>query len=84
MVLTIDLSSDVYPEFVPDVDDYVPVNCKYYDFDTCLPFLSVASFNIIMFNIRSCKRNFNTFISYFAQFLTYFSCIILIETRLTP
>ena len=36
-----------------------------------------------MINIRSCKKNFNTLIAYFAEFLACFSCIILTETWLT-
>ena len=83
MALEIDLSSHVYPKFTPNFDNYTPIECNYYDFDVYLPTITAVSMNIIMLNIRSCKRNFNTFIAYFAQFLACFSCIILTETWLT-
>lgn len=83
MALGIDLSSHVYPTFIPNVDNYTPIDCKYYDFDAYLPTITAVSINIIMLNIRSCKKNFNTFMAFFAQFLACFSCIILTETWLT-
>ena len=73
----------MYPEYIPNVDNYVPVDCKFYDLDNFLPFISMTSLNILMLNIRSCRKNFNMFLAYFFQFLTYFSCIILTETWLT-
>ena len=82
MVLETDLYSSACPEFVPNVHNYVPVNCKYYDFSS-LPVVFSVFINIIMINIGSCKIFFNTFIAYFAQFLASFSCIILTETWLT-
>ena len=36
-----------------------------------------------MFNVRSCKRNFGQFLSCFSNVLTYFTCILLVETWLT-
>ena len=82
MASAIDLSSHMYPKFVPDVDNYVPVDCRFYDFNDFLPLVSAISFNVFMLNIRSCKKNFNMFLAYFSQFLAYFSCIILTETWL--
>ena len=83
MASVIDLSSHIYPKFVPDVDNYVPVDCRFYDFNDFLPLVSVISFNVFMLNIRSCRKNFNMFLAYFSQFLAYFSCIVLTETWLT-
>ena len=83
MASEIDLSLNVYPEFKPNVDNCVPVDCKFYDLDDLLPLVSMITFNILMLNIRSCRKNFNMFLSYFSQFLACFSCIVLTETWLT-
>ena len=72
------------PEFIPEIESFTPANCKYFDIDDFSTFTYNASFTVLMFNIRSCKKNFNQFLAYFCDLLSYFSCIVLTETWLTP
>ena len=58
MIPVIDLDNSMYLSFSPNIDNYVPVNCRYFDCDQ-LPDSTVEScFNLIMFNVRSIRRNF--------------------------
>ena len=72
-----------YPTFVPDVDNYMHSNCKYFAVDELSPLIYGVSFSILMLNIRSCRKNFDHFLATFCNYLSYFSCIIFIETWLT-
>ena len=83
MIPVTDLNNCMYPRFSPNIDNYVSSDCKYFDYDA-LPCSTIkSSFNLLMFNVRSIKRNFCQFLSCFSNVLTYFTCIILIETWLT-
>ena len=72
------------PEFIPETEIFLPANCKYFDVNDISTFTFNASFSMLMFNIRSCKKNFNQFLAYFCAILSYFSCIVFTETWLTP
>ena len=73
-----------YPRFTPDIDHYVSANCGYIDVPEISSLYEDVQFSILMLNIRSCKKNFNQFLACFCNFFTFFSCIVLTETWLTP
>ena len=72
-----------YPEYVPNIDNYNVPNCSYLHVEDLSPFICSMAFSILMFNIRSCKKNFDNFIANFYNCITSFSCIVLTETWLT-
>ena len=72
-----------YPEFIPDIDNFVKPNCHYLSVDCLSHFINGISMSILMINIRSCSKNFDNFISVFCKYLTYFTCIVMTETWLT-
>ena len=72
-----------YPEFIPDVDDYLHPNFRYLNVDNLSDFVNGVSLSIFMLNIRSCCKNFDQFILTFCNFLSFFTCIISTETWLT-
>ena len=76
------LSLDDVPIFIPDVDNWIQPNCNYITVDDLSSF-SCFSFAVLMINMRSCKRNFNQYLTCFCNVLTYFSCILFTETWLT-
>ena len=80
----VDLSSSDIPVFIPDVDGWTQPNCNYVNVDELLLFESCITFSVLMLNIRSCRKNFNQFLANFCNVLSYFSCILLTETWLTP
>ena len=77
-----DVLSD-YPEFSPDVDNYVRQNCRYIDVECLANLVNGISLTILLFNIRSCNKNFDQFISTFCDYFSHFTCIILTETWLS-
>ena len=72
-----------YPEFIPDIDNFVKPNCQYLNVDCLSQYINGISMYILMVNIRSCSKNFDDFISVFCKYLSYFTCIIMTETWLT-
>lgn len=72
-----------YPEFIPEVDNYVQPNCQYLSVEGLSHYINGVSLSILMLNIRSCCKNFDQFISTFCNYLKFFTCIILTETWLT-
>ena len=72
-----------YPEFIPDVDNYLQPNCRYLNVEYLSDIVNGISLSILMLNIRSCCKNFDQFVSTFCNVISYFSCIILTETWLT-
>ena len=61
----LDLTRNDVPVFIPDVDEWKDVNCNYLNVDDLLPVISFTTFNILMINIRSCRKNFTNFIACF-------------------
>ena len=72
-----------YPEYAPDIDNYVSPNCSYLNVDDLSPFICSMSLSILMLNIRSCKKNFDQFVAKFYNYINAFSCIIFTETWLS-
>ena len=57
--------------------------CTYVDIEEMHSILPVNKLSILYLNIRSCRRNFDTFLNYFSHFLLKYSFIVLVETWLT-
>ena len=72
-----------YPEFFPEVDNYVQPHCQYLNVECLSHYINGISLSIIMLNIRSCCKNFDQFVSTFCNYIKLFTCIILTETWLT-
>ena len=70
-----------FPIFQFDSDVVLP-NCRYLDISN-EPYDWHNKFSILLFNVRSCRKNFLDFETYFHDVLCKFSCIVLIETWLT-
>ena len=58
-----------FPEYVPDVVNYVAPNCVYLNVDDLSPFICSLSLSILMLNIRSLKKNFDNFIATFYDYV---------------
>ena len=72
-----------HPTFHLDIDNVQLPVCRYIDFrdiSLCVP---IEQFSILLFNVRSCKKNFNEFECTFKEYFRNFSCIALTETWLT-
>ena len=78
-----DLDFVNYPEYVPDIENYVAPNCVYLNVDDLSPLVCSLSLSILMLNIRSIKKNFDSFIATFYGYVKSFSCIIFTETWLS-
>ena len=72
---------DDYPVFIPDLDHFNHVDCKYCDSDVFFNYKSHSCLNILMFNVRSLRKKFSLFLAYV---FIYFSFILLTETWLDP
>ena len=72
-----------YPEYVPDLDNYIVPNCSYLNVEDLHTLICGLSLSILMFNIRSCKKNFDNFMASFNSCIGYFSCVIFTETWLS-
>ena len=75
------------PRFSIDDNDIPNVHCTDVNQDTLkntLKFYKQKSFSLIAFNIRSCRRNFFSFMSFLSLLMFKFTIIILYETWLTP
>lgn len=73
---------DNYPVFYPDIDNFNHIDCRYSDIDV---FSRYSSFlNVLMFNVRSIRKNFSQFLAYFSFIFVHFSFILLTETWLDP
>ena len=71
------------PVFIPNIDNYVPVDCNYVKPDDLSSFITTLSLTFLLFNVRSLKRNFNSFLAEFTGYLNMFSFIAFTETWLT-
>ena len=66
-----------------DTDVNYPTDCNYVELNEISPFLPVNKLSMLFFNIRSCRKNFDTFLSYFSDYVLRYSVIVLVETWLT-
>ena len=72
-----------FPEYVPNIENYVAPNCMYLNVDDMSPFICGLSLSILMLNIQSCKKNFDNFVANFHHYFQSFSIIIFTETWLS-
>ena len=72
-----------YPEYSLDTDDVLLPPCIYSDLWDIPVSQNNDCFPILLFNIRSCRKNFLNFLSQFEKYLLNYSCIVLTETWLT-
>ena len=70
---------DACPLFYPDLDNYNHVTCKYSDIDVFSNFKFGCFLNILLFNIRSLRKNFSQFLAHFSFMFVHFSFILLTE-----
>ena len=78
----IDLFDD-HPTFNLDIDEISYPCCKYVDFREIPVLAPLRQFSVLLFNVRSCRRNFNEFECIFYEYFKHFTCIALTETWLT-
>ena len=72
-----------YPIFHIDVEAVDLPFCNYLDIVNSLEYDWCNTFSILLCNIRSCRKNFLDFTSYFDNVISNYLCIILVETLLT-
>ena len=73
-----------HPIFILYIDDVNLPVCKYIDFNDIPSCVPIKQFSLLVFNIRSCRKNFSEFECIFQEYFKFFSCIALTETWLTP
>ena len=71
-MLPLDLNLNDVPVYAPNTDDWNSVNCNFVNIDNLPTLVSHISFSILMINIRSCNKNFNQFLSYFCNYISFF------------
>ena len=72
-----------YPTFSLGTEyDLVP-QCRFLNVDDLPVHVPNDKLSILVFNIRSCRKNFNDFICNFSDYFNRFTIIILLETWLT-
>ena len=76
-------SLDDHPTFSLDIDAIDSPTCKYVDFKDISIYVTTKLFALLLFNVRSCRKNFNEFECVFYECFKHFSCIALTETWLT-
>ena len=65
--------------FSPDIDNYANIDCTYNDINVYSQYMHQSFLNILKFNVRSMRKNFSNFLSYFSCVLIHFSLIFLTE-----
>ena len=72
-----------FPEFTLDETNVVLPPCIYSDVEDIPSSPYDENFYLLLFNIRSCRKNFLNFLCHFNQYICKYSCIVLTETWLT-
>ena len=72
-----------YPTFSLDTDIITLPECLYIDIDSIPTFIPNNKLSILVVNIRSCRKNFNVFVSHFFEHLPRFTIIVFVETWLS-
>ena len=72
-----------YPTFKLDIENIVLSRCDYVNFEGIPSLSPTCKFSILLFNIRSCRKNFLDFTCHFQEYFCKYSCIALVETWLT-
>ena len=72
-----------YPTFLLGSEfDLVP-QCRFLNIDNLPFYVPNDNLSILVFNIRSCRKNFSDFICNFSDYVCRFTIIVLLETWLT-
>ena len=71
-----------YPIFQLDIEHFNPPPCFYSDLYNIRFLNKPEKFSLLLLNIRSVRKNFLNFISYFQDYLSSFTCIVIVETWL--
>ena len=72
-----------FPSVHLDVGPIDLPQCNYLDIANLTSYDWTNKFSVLLCNIRSCRKNFLDFTSYYDSILLNYSCIILVETWLT-
>ena len=72
-----------HPSFIYDDNNVILQQSVYANVNDIPINTANKNFNLLMFNIRSCRKNFLEFISHFHIYFACISCIVLTETWLT-
>ena len=83
MVMVEPLANELFaehPTFRLDVDEVDSPICKYVDLKDIPVCAPIKQFSLLLFNVRSCRRNFNEFECIFHDYFKHFTCIALTET----
>lgn len=75
--------TDDCPVLTLDIDSENLPDCNYVDIDAVSTFGCLENFSLLLFNVRSCRKNFSEFEGHFHDYFKYFSCIALVETWLS-
>ena len=71
-----------HPVLQIDTDINLSPECSYADLNNIPNLVNNDLFSILMLNIRSCRKNFDCFMSYFFNYVSKYSIIVLTETWL--
>ena len=72
-----------YSTFKLDVDNFNLPQCTYVDINNISVISCNDSFSLLIFNIRSYRKNFLEFTCNFQSYFSFYSCIAFVETWLT-
>ena len=72
-----------FPVFSLDTNVNHVTDCRYAVIEEIPTVLPVNKLSILLLNIRSCRKNFDNFSSYFSNYVCKYSLIALVETWLT-
>ena len=72
-----------YPRFSLNTEFDTLPQCVYLDIDSLPTFVPENKLSILIFNVRSCRKNFSNFLCHFSEYVCKFTIIVLIETWLT-
>ena len=80
-------NTDLPPRFEISEDNDIPIiPCNYKgpdNFGNVVVNCMTGTMSMMLFNIRSCRRNFGTFLTFLCNLMVKFSFIVLVETWLT-
>ena len=86
MVMAQRLQSEIFidhPTFILDINEFDFPACNYVEFKDIPVCAPLNQFSLLLFNVRSCRKNFNEFECIFNDYFRHFTCIALTETWLT-
>ena len=78
-----DRPPESFPRFLLETDDVILPPCIYSDVGEIPNPQNDEHFAILLFNIRSVRKNFLNFLCHFEDYICNYSCVVLTETWLT-